>query len=395
MPLPPPRYYDFGPYRLDWAKKILLNDRVPVDVTGKALDVLHYLIVNREQTVSKNDLLEALWPDIFVEEGNLSVHINALRNALGGESRDHYIKTIYGKGFTFNQDVTVSSERSDSFANPVICVVPAAFLAAISSFFFKLAPGFFGWSLVQASASAGMGAFQGATAGIIWAGSIVLGVSVVDFIRAKPRRALVVSAELSEVNFNRQWWTIVVGGISGLLSGGLIVLIVTSVFELDSLVKIGWMDAQIPRFSAQFVENVFVDTRMGWAYIIQGFFLGIGMSFTRASLIASARWADFVLNQREVTKLRDAVAIAVGAARILAAYCWPIIIFQMIAAIFVILIAEPGSGANELRSGMFGLLTGLAGDCSTQVVGAYFGLTGMAFGLVIARWGIRLDVHVE
>lgn len=375
MPLPSPRYFDFGPFRLDWSKKILLREGVRVEeVEAKQLEILHYLIIHRDRTVTKTELLDAIWPETFVNESNVPTQINFLRGALGG-TEEIYIKTIHRVGYTFSHDVTVSDERPDSFAHPVICVIPAAFLAAFSSFFFKLGPGFLGWSLVQASDSAGMGAFQGATAGLIWAGFIIWGVSAIDFLwEERPSR----------------WRVIFVGGASGLVSGGLIVLIVASVFELDSLVRIGWIEPQITRYSAQFFEGLFVTTRLGWAYIISGMFLGIGMSLTRESLLASIQWSEFMQVQREVMSLRQALAIALGAARILARRCWPLFLFQMVAAVFVILVAEPANGASKFRSGRFGILTGLAGDCSAQVVGAYFGLIGMAFGLVTARWGMRL-----
>ena len=74
----------------------------PVVLTGKLFDVLVYLIEHRGRLVEKRELLEAVWPNVIVEEANLPQTISMLRRALGEDSRAHeYIATISGRGYQF------------------------------------------------------------------------------------------------------------------------------------------------------------------------------------------------------------------------------------------------------------------------------------------------------
>jgi len=76
--------YEFGPFRLDPAKRVLLRDGEPVPLTPKAFETLLVLVQNNGQPISRDDLMQAVWPDSFVEEGNLTQNIFVLRKALGG-----------------------------------------------------------------------------------------------------------------------------------------------------------------------------------------------------------------------------------------------------------------------------------------------------------------------
>ena len=74
---------EFGPFRLDAAKRVLWRDGRVVPLPPKALDVLVALVEQRGDVVTKDELLKRVWPDTFVEEANLSVNVSALRKALG------------------------------------------------------------------------------------------------------------------------------------------------------------------------------------------------------------------------------------------------------------------------------------------------------------------------
>lgn len=98
--------YEFGPFRLDPAERLLLRDGHPVPLTPKAFDVLMVLVQRSGHLVEKRQLLEAVWPSSFVEEGNLSVMVYALRKALGSDHRDHtYIETVSKRGYRFAAEV--------------------------------------------------------------------------------------------------------------------------------------------------------------------------------------------------------------------------------------------------------------------------------------------------
>jgi DNA-binding winged helix-turn-helix (wHTH) protein/TolB-like protein/Tfp pilus assembly protein PilF len=94
--------YEFGDFRLDAARRLVTRYNEPVRLTSKAFETLLVLTRNRHRVVSKDELMEILWPDTFVEEVNLAQNISALRKALGetpGENR--FIATIPGKGYQF------------------------------------------------------------------------------------------------------------------------------------------------------------------------------------------------------------------------------------------------------------------------------------------------------
>lgn len=108
MAMEPRILYEFGPFRVDPDKQILLRDDQPVPITSKAFETLLILLRNSHEVVSKENLIQALWPDAVVEDSNLSQNIFMLRKALGDspEAR-RYILTIPGRGYRFVSDVRV------------------------------------------------------------------------------------------------------------------------------------------------------------------------------------------------------------------------------------------------------------------------------------------------
>lgn len=115
MAAEPKVLYEFGPFRVDPDKQLLLRENQPVAITPKAFDTLLILIRRSREVVSKDELMKTVWPDAFVEEGNLSQNIFALRRALGDtpEAR-RYIITLPGRGYRFTAQVrTVTQEGDD------------------------------------------------------------------------------------------------------------------------------------------------------------------------------------------------------------------------------------------------------------------------------------------
>lgn len=72
----------FGPFLIDIAERVLRRDGETVPITPKAFDVLVALLEKPGQVISKEELLQKVWPDTFVEESNLSYNVFALRKAL-------------------------------------------------------------------------------------------------------------------------------------------------------------------------------------------------------------------------------------------------------------------------------------------------------------------------
>lgn len=82
------RIYEFGPFRIDARARILLHDGKSVPLTPKAFDTLLVLVESDGQVVERDVLIEKVWPDSFVEEGNLKVTVFKLRKALGEAGGD-------------------------------------------------------------------------------------------------------------------------------------------------------------------------------------------------------------------------------------------------------------------------------------------------------------------
>jgi TolB-like protein/DNA-binding winged helix-turn-helix (wHTH) protein len=95
----PQELYEFGPFRLEPGERKLWRNDEPVALTPKAFDTLVLLVRNSGHLLEKEELVRALWPDSFVEEGNLSNNVFVLRKALGEDPQ--YIETIPRRGYRF------------------------------------------------------------------------------------------------------------------------------------------------------------------------------------------------------------------------------------------------------------------------------------------------------
>ena len=115
LPDPPSGFYRFGQFVLDPRRRTLSRGDSPVFLTPKAFDVLLFLAQNPNRLVTKEELLQAVWGDTFVEEGNLTQYISHLRKALEDHSEDtRLIVTIARKGYQFTANVTVAEATEDT-----------------------------------------------------------------------------------------------------------------------------------------------------------------------------------------------------------------------------------------------------------------------------------------
>src|SRR5687768_12748085 len=95
-------FYEFGPFRLDPVRRLLFRENQPIPLPPKVLHTLLVLVENSGRVVSKDELMKAVWPDTFVEEGNLTQNISTLRKVLGENPGEHiYIETIPKQGYRF------------------------------------------------------------------------------------------------------------------------------------------------------------------------------------------------------------------------------------------------------------------------------------------------------
>jgi DNA-binding winged helix-turn-helix (wHTH) protein/Tol biopolymer transport system component len=107
------RFCDFGPFRMDRQKRLLLHGTETLPLPPKAFEVLLFLIDNRNRVVEKSEFMKAVWPDSFVEEGNLSQNIFLLRKTLGdGQEGQRCILTVPGVGYRFVPEVAEQEEQA-------------------------------------------------------------------------------------------------------------------------------------------------------------------------------------------------------------------------------------------------------------------------------------------
>jgi predicted ATPase/DNA-binding winged helix-turn-helix (wHTH) protein len=108
----------FGPFQLSPTRRVLFREGKQLRLGTRALDLLIALVDSGKDLISKEDLLKRVWPDTFIEEANLRVHIAALRKLLGDErTGDQYINTVAGRGYCFVAPVTRTEEVADEPAS--------------------------------------------------------------------------------------------------------------------------------------------------------------------------------------------------------------------------------------------------------------------------------------
>ena len=114
----PKHFYVFGPFALDTEERVLRRDSQPIALTPKAVETLLVLLKTPGRLVRKDELMKKVWPDAFVEEGNLAKNIFTLRKVLG-ECRpgEEYIQTVPKRGYRFSAPV---SERTPIVAGAAL-----------------------------------------------------------------------------------------------------------------------------------------------------------------------------------------------------------------------------------------------------------------------------------
>lgn len=107
-------FFRFGEFALDTDQRVLLRDGKPVALTPKVFDTLLILVANNGRIVEKDELMNRLWPDTFVEEANLASNIKQLRKSLGDDARQPvYIETVARRGYRFIAPVKEREEQTE------------------------------------------------------------------------------------------------------------------------------------------------------------------------------------------------------------------------------------------------------------------------------------------
>ncbi|MBC7899862.1 MAG: winged helix-turn-helix domain-containing protein, partial [Saprospiraceae bacterium] len=96
--------YEFGKFVLDPQEKTLFSDGLPLHLPAKEFETLLVLIENNRRALTKDEMISAVWPDAFVEEGNLAKQISRLRKIFNTNG-DQYIETLPKRGYRFSADL--------------------------------------------------------------------------------------------------------------------------------------------------------------------------------------------------------------------------------------------------------------------------------------------------
>jgi hypothetical protein len=280
---------------------------------------------------------------------------------------------------------------SDGFAMFPFLVLPAAGIAAVAAAAFKWLPGKFNWAVGQTTGSAMMGIFQGVVAGVLWAGMIVLGLTVYHVVfgrRRGPRSAF------------RPLGAVFAGAMSGLIGSSLLVLTLIGVFDSRSLASIGWLTSgDVVPFTPAFFRDIFATTRFGWVYLVTGTGLGVGMALATNALRRSPAWLALLdENGTGMSNTREAAALLARVTRVAAPFAWwlPLTVGGASIAAFFIPNVSPEPAVvdcllAESKATATCLLRGLIGDGLTQVIGAYFAICGMMLGMLVMRRGLQIE----
>jgi DNA-binding winged helix-turn-helix (wHTH) protein/Tol biopolymer transport system component len=110
------RFYEFGEFRLDARKRLLLKNGELVHLTHKVFEVLLVLIQNSGRVLEKDELMNQVWEGTIVEEANLKNSISTLRKALGDErGASHYIQTLPKRGYKFIAPVIALPDEDETY----------------------------------------------------------------------------------------------------------------------------------------------------------------------------------------------------------------------------------------------------------------------------------------
>jgi DNA-binding winged helix-turn-helix (wHTH) protein/predicted ATPase len=112
-----PSHYDFGAFRVDAVRRLLLRGGEPVPLTARTFDTLLALLERRGEMIEKETLMTAVWGDTTVEESNLTQQISLLRKALGEQPNQHaYIATVPRRGYRFVAPVRITTASGEAVA---------------------------------------------------------------------------------------------------------------------------------------------------------------------------------------------------------------------------------------------------------------------------------------
>ena len=113
------RFFEFGDYRLDARKRLLLKNGEQVQISPRIFDLLLVLVQNEGEILTHDDLLDKVWDGMFVEQSNLKKSVSALRHILGEHPDERlYVQTVPRRGYCFVAPVNAVFETGPNGRDP-------------------------------------------------------------------------------------------------------------------------------------------------------------------------------------------------------------------------------------------------------------------------------------
>ena len=122
-------HYEFGDFRLDSEPLSLWREERLVALPPKALEMLLLLVRRRDVIVSREELLETVWRDTFVEEGNINYTVSLLRKTLDKDDKGRFIQTVPKRGYRFVAavlEMAANGQAENAVPNVEAAAIPAA-----------------------------------------------------------------------------------------------------------------------------------------------------------------------------------------------------------------------------------------------------------------------------
>jgi hypothetical protein len=286
----------------------------------------------------------------------------------------------------------------------VLVLTPAIILSVLSAAAFKWLPGMFNFALCQPVAGAAMGLFHGIIAAVIWGGGITLGLILYRVVFGREHVAK---------SYLRPFPAVIAGAIAGLIASMVLLLVISTVYDEDALFKMGWIMEKNAKSWSGLWHVLLWETRTAWPYLIMGVFLGTGMALMTNGLRASKRWPRFLDERTSLTGVRQTWSLIRALTTLASRFAWPIPLALLIAGAvaFSVLRSAPASRqwsrpwSEALTAGLvrdpgklrkwkgspWGEGLGIVGDSATQAIGGFFAIVGMGLGIIILRYGVKVE----
>lgn len=261
-------------------------------------------------------------------------------------------------------------------------LIPAAVLSGFATSLYKWPLGITGYTLSQGGPNLMAGLFQGFTGGFIWGTTIPFCLMI---------HRLVFFRKTGLESSFRPLAALLWGGSAGFLTGALVSLMMAGVYEVPSLVVMGWIpNHDVKQFSAEYWSHIYLVSRLGWSYVITGCSQGVAMAIMGNGMKASGKIVDHNAHL-SVLRTRELRTITLQIMKLALRYTWAFPLCLSLAAVIVALISQPGEGATPERASERGVLLATLSDCGSEWVGGYFSMVGVGIGIVLITRGIHLE----